>query len=250
MIKLERGLCPTELTDEVIQELTEKYKNDNEKDVWNSDRIKKPLKDALTRMSNNKCVYCECMLNIESKDVTIDHFLPKVSNDSLVVQWTNLLPSCLRCNRVKNRKEDEIINPCDIDPKEHLGVKKTSVRLVQINSSTIGKNTIRVLKLNDIERVMKARQIVIEKIIEKLIDLLEDIDELKDIKSRHVDRLEGYLSEGLKDKEYSAVVAAKILDEDTFHKLKELYIAKEKWNITLQKIDAELRNIALTIQTR
>lgn len=248
MIKLERGPCPKELTDDVILELTEIYKNNNEKDVWNSDKIKEPLKDALTKMTNEKCAYCECILNIESKDVTIDHFLPKVSNDSLVVQWTNLLPSCLRCNRTKNRKEDEIINPCEVNPKDHIGVKKTSVRLVQVNSSTIGKNTIRVLKLNDIERVMKARQIVIEKIIEKLEDLLEDIEELQNISKRHIDRLERYLAEGLKDKEYSAVVAAKILDDSTFQKLKSIYQNKEMWNIRLQKIEEELNVIALTIQ--
>lgn len=250
MIKLKRGECPKELTAEVIKELTEKYKNDNENDVWNSIKIKKPLKDALINMTNNKCAYCECMLNLESKDVTIDHFLPKVSNDSLVVEWTNLLPSCLRCNRAKNRKEDEIINPCEIEPKEHLGVKKTSVRLVQINNSKIGKNTIRVLKLNDIERVMIPRQIVTEKIIEKLLELLEDIENLNIINSKYVDRLENYLSEGLKDKAYSAVVAAKILDEDTFQKLKSIYIDKGVWNANLQRIEEELKSVAFTIQIR
>lgn len=247
MIKLERGECPKELTDDVITELTERYKNDTEKDVWNSNKIKKPLKDALTSITKNKCAYCECMLNIESKDVTIDHFLPKISNDSLVVQWTNLLPSCLRCNREKNRKEDEIINPCDVEPKEHLGVKKSGVRLVQINNSTIGKNTIRVLKLNDISRVMVPRQIVTEKIIEKLLELLEDIEEMDIIKSKYVDRLENYLSEGLRDKEYSGIVAAKILDDDIFHRIKEIYLKKELWNVRLQEIENELIDVALTI---
>lgn len=248
MIKLERGECPSELTDEVIQELTEVFKNDKEKDVWNSKKIKKPLKEALAKITNDKCAYCECIVNIESKDLTIDHFLPKGSNDSLVVKWTNLLPSCLRCNRAKNRKEDEIINPCEIQPKEHLGVKKTSVRLVQINNSTIGKNTIRVLKLNDIERVMIPRQIVTEKIIEKLLELLDDVEDLNIIKSKYVDRLENYLSEGLKDKAYSAVVAAKILDDDTFEKLKSIYQDKGIWNTNLQRIEEELRSVALTIQ--
>lgn len=37
----------------------------------------KPLKEAMLDMSHGKCSYCECRLEIESKDATIDHFLPK-----------------------------------------------------------------------------------------------------------------------------------------------------------------------------
>ena len=84
MIKLNRGECPKELTDEVKEELTELYKKDKEKDVWNSPKIKKTLKEALLEMSHGKCSYCECALGIESKDVTIDHFLPKKSHEGLV----------------------------------------------------------------------------------------------------------------------------------------------------------------------
>ena len=65
MIKLNRGECPKELTDEVKEELTELYKKDKEKDVWNSPKIKKPLKEALLEMSHGKCSYCECALVIE-----------------------------------------------------------------------------------------------------------------------------------------------------------------------------------------
>lgn len=48
MIKLSRGECPKELTDEVKKELINLYKEDKEKDVWNSPKIKEPLKKALT----------------------------------------------------------------------------------------------------------------------------------------------------------------------------------------------------------
>lgn len=247
MIKLERGACPKELTEEVKQELTKLYKEDNEKDVWNSPKIKTSLKKALTDMTHNKCAYCECKLNIESKDVTIDHFLPKVDNESLVVEWGNLLPSCLRCNRAKNRSIEEIINPCNIDPKLYIGVKSNSFRLIKIGESEIGKNTIRVLKLNDIDRVLVARMRIIEKIIETLSDLLEDVEELEKISPKYVSRFEGYLSEALNDKEYSAVASAKILDDDVFKKLKNLFIEKKAWNIRLIKIEEELQKIALKI---
>ena len=63
MIKLERGKHPKELTEDVCKELTELYMENKENDVWNSPKIKKPLKDALFKMSHNKCTYCESILN-------------------------------------------------------------------------------------------------------------------------------------------------------------------------------------------
>lgn len=125
MIKLTRDNCPKELNDEVKSALTKLYKENKENDVWNSPRIKVPLKKALMKMSHNKCVYCECMLGIESKDVTIDHFKPKVHNEELVIEWENLFPACLRCNRHKKDNESKIVNPCEENPKDFLGLKNT-----------------------------------------------------------------------------------------------------------------------------
>ena len=48
MIKLERGKCPEELDEVVKEELTKLYKEDNTKSVWNSPKIKEPIKTALT----------------------------------------------------------------------------------------------------------------------------------------------------------------------------------------------------------
>lgn len=83
MIKLERGKKPKELTKEVCEELIKLYAEDNDRAVWNSPKIKKPLKEAILEMSHGKCSYCECRLEIESKDATIDHFLPKSKNPEL-----------------------------------------------------------------------------------------------------------------------------------------------------------------------
>lgn len=208
---------------------------------------KRSIKKALTEMSYGKCAYCECKLDIESKDVTIDHFSPKVSNDSLVVEWNNLLPACLRCNRKKNRKEDPIINPCEENPKAYIGVKKSSFRLTAINSSVIGKNTISVVGLNDIERVIQPRMRVIEKIIENLEGLYEDINNLTEIPRKYIDRCENYLSQALKDREYAAMAAAKVLDDPLFNKIKKIFIDKGVWNIQLQNIEEELSEIALEV---
>ena len=109
MIKLNRGERPEALTDDVCEELTKLYLQNKNKDVWNSPKIKKPLKDALLEMSHFKCSYCECILNIEAKDVTIDHFLPKAFYADRVVEWENLFPACLRCNRKKNEDRKSVV---------------------------------------------------------------------------------------------------------------------------------------------
>jgi uncharacterized protein (TIGR02646 family) len=66
-----------------------------------------PVKKALTELFGNKCAYCESLLPTQPPDV--EHFRPKAAvldNGSLVdgywwlaAEWTNLLPSCIDCNR-------------------------------------------------------------------------------------------------------------------------------------------------------
>lgn len=131
MIKLNRGKCPEVLTEEVRKELTRLYMENKDKDVWNSPKIKKPLKDALLKMSYGKCAYCECVLDIEAKDATIDHFAPKSANADKVVEWENLFPACLRCNRKKKDNEDRIVNPCQDIPKKFIAIARRSEKEVQ-----------------------------------------------------------------------------------------------------------------------
>ena len=178
MIKLERGERPKELTDEVCEELKKLYAEDRDKDVWNSTKIKKPLKEAMLDMSHGKCSYCECALGIESKDVTIDHFLPKKSHEGLVVEWENLFPACLRCNRKKNNREEKIINPCENEPREYLGIVNANrFRFKAIDSGGIGESTIDVIGLNDIRRVMVPRMEEWESLKERLMEIETDLKE-------------------------------------------------------------------------
>lgn len=245
MIKLERGECPKELSEEVVKSLTEMYKQNKDKDVWNNPIIKKPLKEALLNMSYSKCVYCECKLNIESKDATIDHFKPKVNNEDRVVEWSNLVPSCLRCNRNKSCKEDEIINPFDIDPKKHLAVRKENKYRIK-EKTELGKNTRKVLKLNDVDRLMVARMAVCEKIIDKLEELEEDIG-VVGLETRYITRFENIMQECSKDTDYSAVKAINILSCESYIRIKKILISKEKWSIRLDGLEDELKSIALDL---
>ncbi len=118
---------------------------------------------ALRAMFNKKCAYCEFNYAAGGPE-DIEHFRPKggvIVNGKLVqpgyywlaAAWSNLLPSCIDCNRKrakefidrttgvsgkanlfpiadesrrwrshrsKNREEPLLLNPCDDDPEQHL----------------------------------------------------------------------------------------------------------------------------------
>lgn len=118
---------------------------------------------ALRAMFNKKCAYCEFNYAAGGPE-DVEHFRPKggvVVNGKLAqpgyywlaAAWSNLLPSCIDCNRkrtkeftdgttgvsgkanlfpvadesrrwrkhrAKNREEPLLLNPCDDDPEEHL----------------------------------------------------------------------------------------------------------------------------------
>ena len=91
MIKLELPEKPKELTEEKERELVEIYKK-TQRDVWKQSYIK----EALLKMSNNKCAYSEQKLNTESAYMEVEHFRHKKKYKDLVVRWGNLLPACKR----------------------------------------------------------------------------------------------------------------------------------------------------------
>lgn len=245
MIKIERGERPKALTLEVCEELTKIYSENRDRDVWNCPKIKKPLKEALLKMSRGKCVYCECILNIESKDVTIDHFLPKLTHANEVVKWENLLPACLRCNREKGDYEGIIVNPCVDSPKDYIALdSKSRYRLRGIDEKGIGKNTIISVKLNDIQRVMVPRMIEWEIIRQRLVNILEDLEE-RGYHKKYKSRLEVLMSECMPDCSYAAIKAANMLDDDNYKRIKDILTVEGKWTDKLEIYEDTMKNICL-----
>lgn len=247
MIKLIRGECPAELTDEVKAVLTDLYKRYKEKDVWNSPKIKQPLKKALVDMSHDKCAFCECMLGIESKDITIDHFKPKFHNEEFVVEWNNLLPSCLRCNREKSSNESKLINPCEDEPKQYLGVNATQrYRLKGIDAGGIGKNTISKINLNDIDRVMVPRMQECEKIHLQLEEIYEDLQQLGYM-PKYLKRFGNAMNQCTIKNSYAAVKATNILNDECYKAAKAVFQKQKVWGRKHMQIEAEIKEIALQL---
>jgi len=118
MIQLSRITKPKQLTSELQISLTEKFKSEKTS-VWNLSFIK----ESLLKMSNDKCCYCECNINEESKYMEVEHFYCKDLYPNLVLDWDNLLPACKRCNGHKlnhDPKKEPIINPVENNPQNHL----------------------------------------------------------------------------------------------------------------------------------
>lgn len=174
MIKLERAQKPAYLTDEKCQELTEQFKLENSS-VWNH----KEIKDPLLKSSNGKCAYCECSITEESKYMEVEHFLYKKSYQDNVVEWSNLLPSCKRCNLKKSKHDaiaEPILNPYIIDPKIHFRVHYYRIKGI----TDIGKSTVDVLDLNNSDRLVLKRY----EIGNAALQIIEDTeDQLKLFKS-------------------------------------------------------------------
>ena len=247
MIKLDRGEKPAELTDEVCEELKKLYAEDNDKDVWNSPKIKEPLKKAILEMSHDKCSYCECKLGIESKDVTIDHFYPKSENPDKVVEWENLFPACLRCNRTKSKREEKIINPCNDEPKEYLGVRNINrYRLKGIDSEGIGKNTIDVIGLNDVSRVITPRMVAWEILKERLVEIEEDLQD-GGYKRKYKNRLRKIMENCLPDTAYVAVKATNLLNDESYNAIKNILIAESQWTDDMKDVEIGIEEIALKL---
>ena len=180
MIKLYSVPQPKELTKEKVKELTKLFINEKKR-VWN----KPYIKDALLKMSHNKCAYCETNITIESKYLEIDHFHPKKQYPNEVVKWSNLLPTCKRCNGNKGEhdtKKFPIINPVKDDPKLHLYFKNYRIcGKTELGELTVSKD---VLYLNETNRLTFPRFKIGSKLQEEFEDLFELTMEY-DNKSKH-----------------------------------------------------------------
>ena len=183
----------------------------------------------------------------ESKDATIDHFLPKSKNPDGVIEWENLFPSCLRCNRKKNNREEKIVNPCEDDPRDYLGIRNSNpFRLKAIDHEGVGKNTIEVLGLNDMTRVIVPRLkewVILEN---NLIEIENDLKE-EGFKKKYKTRLRKIMEHCLPYESYSAVKATNILNHDTYKEIKNILIQVEQWSADLESLEEAIRHIALKV---
>ncbi len=246
MIKLRSATAPAELTDEVVQALTDEYKK-TDKAVWQKEFIGKALLDS----SHNKCCFSECKLNEEGKYDEVEHFHPKSLYPDEVVSWSNLLPINKACNTAKgdhDTKAEPIINPYIDDPKEHLYLKDYRF----YDKTELGRKTIDVVGLNDWEMWVVPRFNVgkgVYEMLEAICELAKDYDTgLKNsTRSRNnlVSRLRGLMIEGTEKKAYSATVATLLLHEEMYFQIRHILQRHSLWNESFTILEGQMQDCAL-----
>ena len=246
MIKLERPERPIELSEECQALLTQEYK-DSKKPVWLTNYIK----NALSIMSSGKCAFCETLLHEESKYLEVEHFHHKNLYQDEVVEWSNLLPSCKRCNAAKgvhDTKIEPIINPSEIDPRLHLYLNHYRMQ----GKDELGKMTISVLNLNDQERMVTVRFKIgdaILKKIEEFIDYTDAVIQGVQTSTRRKNAIKQGITEllenSLNNREFCATKSTILLTDPNFEKLKLKLISQNLWTAEHIELEEKLRSFVL-----
>ncbi|WP_072052982.1 HNH endonuclease [Hymenobacter terrenus] len=220
MIRLYRRETPLILTPAFVLAGTNKYKQTGEP-VWNIDE----LKECLHRLSNNKCAYCECNVNEESKYMEVEHFEDKHDNPDKVLEWENLLPSCKKCNGSKSTHDviaEPIINPFTVDPKIHLKIKNYRFK----HKTIIGKTTIDVVNLNDSDRAVAKRYAIGEAMHKNIVMAEERLSSFKDKgttiwKNKLQTIVRELLNECQPESSYAATCATLLHTDETYLHVKD-----------------------------
>jgi uncharacterized protein (TIGR02646 family) len=240
MIKYDLPPEPSRLTEEKA-ELTRIYHTAG-KDVWN-----RPwLKMAVFQKSFGKCCYSDIKLGEESKYMEIDHFLPKSIYPDLAVEWDNLNPSCKTCNAAKGDHDPgkaHIVNPFRDDPKEYLYFKDFRY----YGNNEAGKNTIRVLGLNNLTHFVLKRARIGLKIREDLKDLFDErtLFLQPDYRRRKLSTLKKLMRQGDRHEAYAALTATVIMEDEHFRHLETCLRNNRLWDTELDALKAELTFCAL-----
>ncbi|MDD5216360.1 MAG: HNH endonuclease domain-containing protein, partial [Methylococcales bacterium] len=246
MIQLQAVEKPAQLTDELVAELTQKYKDDGT-DVWKQ----KYIVDALLKMSADKCCFCETKLQEESKYMEVEHFHPKSLYPDEVMSWENLLPICKRCNGKKSNHDtvkEPIIHPVRDNPKKHLRLK--NYRFYGLTDRGQRIVSYQVLALNDSLRLVKKRFEIGEKIIEALIELLDMTNDYCNTPTNYkrnkiIGKLENIMTEGTREYEYSATAATVLLTNPDYAEIKQVFIAHNLWNDEFIELEEQVNYCAL-----
>lgn len=67
---------------------------------------------ALRKDFHGKCYICE---QKHFPNLNVEHFIPHLDNETIKLDWNNLYFACSRCNSIKNKYYDNMLNCCNQD---------------------------------------------------------------------------------------------------------------------------------------
>ncbi|MGV2181553.1 HNH endonuclease [Rhizobium rhizogenes] len=244
MIKLERLDAPAFLTSEEEERLADAYASSGAS-VWGHAEIV----ERLSASSHGKCAYCEAKLGRESHYLEVDHFQHKDKYSRLVAKWSNLLPSCRRCNGTKRSHDvvtKPIINPFNDEPKAHFSMKLYRYR----HKTSLGLTSIDVLDLNNSARAVYARYEIGEALHEKLIQCHERLANYKETQTTRrrnllLSLVRAVLSECQPSASYSATAATILHRDESYLSLVSELIELELWDDDLEILHQHSKSLSL-----
>lgn len=235
MIKLTLPPTPDSLTTELVRRLTDAFRADKTKNVWN----RPDLKDALMAITNGKCAYSEAKLNQEGKYMQVDHFYPKSIYEKRVVEWGNLLPCINICNMKKGDLDPNtcpIVNPLKDDPKEYFFILNGGLYPLTYECKK-AVNTIVRCDLNNDRHFRKIRSEIEKGLGERLEDIL-DLYREGNVKS--VARLRSIMNDSGRKASYSATKSTFILSNPSYNEIKCLMVNDGYWDKDFVSLEQEL----------
>lgn len=160
----------------------------------------KEIKKALIPTEDTKCAFCEMIPN-ETGYIEIEHFYPKSIYPDQTFEWSNLLPSCKRCNLIKTKLDtlkSPIVKP-DVDDPETLFTYDNIKLVVKKDATDKAKanRTIKKLDLNQF-RVIKPRSELLVNLNLYENGLEQTLEELSKAKnSNKINRLKSNILDSL-----------------------------------------------------
>ena len=191
------------------------------------------IQKLLFDSSYQKCAFCECKPG-ECGNIEVEHFAPKSLYPELAFEWSNLLPSCRKCNEAKlnyDTKNNPIVNPAKENPEEFFTYNLLRITPISgCGEEKKAQTTIDVCNLN-CERLYNARAILMKSITEYMDELTDKLSWIFEAdtdqkKKYRITRLKNSLAviEGLMeaDAPYSAYSKWLIEQSDSYKKAKSL----------------------------
>jgi hypothetical protein len=235
MIGLTRGTVPATLTPTFVATETARFMLDGSS-VWNVADIKA----ALFNMSGGKCAYCELLLGEGATYLEVEHFYAKHHHPSRVLEWSNLLPACRRCNGKKGKWDVDVagqmmVDPVSMTPKLHMRLDEA---YRPIGLTPEGQNTILEIDLDDIPRLGVMRFKLGETLKRKIDELYHRYTGLPltatNRQRRSVIRsIKKALESCHSDQPFSAVMATVLARSPEYAALKASMIAAGEWDALL-----------------
>jgi len=112
-----------------------------------SDYREGPVFNILVSDCHSKCYICED----KPTTINVEHRVSHRGDPMLKFDWSNLFIACGHCNNIKLAKYDDILDPTQCDPEEHivLSIEITDdiTEQVQVESLTTDESTLMTAKL-------------------------------------------------------------------------------------------------------